>query len=262
MFPSHIDWAAVCTSIGALASVGVAVALVIITYRYATDTRKLVEVTRTYTAEAKRMADETKHMTEVNARMVAETVESRFASQRPALLPVLALSSSPLKMGTALTYMQIREVPDFNVGECEVALSNFGVGPALDVCGILMDAQPTPGTWRRFTTWKQETFHAGESRIVTLRIGCSVAGGTAKLAEFTLGPPPKPADSEIMAGRAPNRTARLTLTYGDVFGRKHATIVDYTQTGVWVDPVFVANIDEDLDDIDAAARSQSVSSVT
>ncbi len=48
--------------------------------------------------------------------------------------------------------------------------------------------------------------------------------------------------------------ARLTLTYADVFGRKHASIYDYTNRHRWK---FVAHIDDIRKDLEAMAFSKS-----
>lgn len=46
-------------------------------------------------------------------------------------------------------------------------------------------------------------------------------------------------------------TARLTLTYQDVEGRKHAAIFDYVQDHGWKQVKYLSNISKTLDELNA-----------
>jgi hypothetical protein len=49
---------------------------------------------------------------------------------------------------------------------------------------------------------------------------------------------------------------RLTLTYSDVFGRKHAAIFDFTPQRRWELVAYLRDIPEDLADIEKRAASR------
>ena len=60
---------------------------------------------------------------------------------------------------------------------------------------------------------------------------------------YTLSVPPERADRFL---------ARLSITYQDIFGRKHASLFDLSDRGIWVNVAFLTAIERDLADLDAA----------
>jgi hypothetical protein len=51
---------------------------------------------------------------------------------------------------------------------------------------------------------------------------------------------------------------RLTLTYEDIFSRKHAAIFDYTSTGRWQTVAICEDIKEDLYALQDAANAAAL----
>lgn len=68
-------------------------------------------------------------------------------------------------------------------------------------------------------------------------------------------PPDRTAGSTERADRF---IARMSITYQDIFGRKHASIFDFSERGIWVNVAILPNIAHDLGDMDAAKENKSI----
>ena len=80
---------------------------------------------------------------------------------------------------------------------------------------------------------------------------------------YKLNAPPEPTLAEITHGHMPVHAARVTITYQDVFGRKHASTFDYVQRwrgkpavfedlkthGGWELVAFQIDLTSDLNDV-------------
>jgi hypothetical protein len=73
---------------------------------------------------------------------------------------------------------------------------------------------------------------------------------TDTIAGRTLGPP---SPTGTLIRQVPHVLARLTLTYRDIFGRTHATMVDYTVMARWENIAFYSDVPQDLEALNAAA---------
>ncbi|MCL4508490.1 MAG: hypothetical protein M1296_03060 [Chloroflexi bacterium] len=67
--------------------------------------------------------------------------------------------------------------------------------------------------------------------------------------------PEQPTPQERMLGGYYNSIARLTLTYQDIFMRKHAGVFDYIDHYGWQCVALLADIPKDLEDLNNAARA-------
>lgn len=178
-------------------------------------------------------------------RQRAADEENRFLAQRPVVYPVDKLSSDGSTIGL-----------DWLANRCHITLANAGPGLATDLCAVLMAPPDRSGALpRRYTLWKDRPLPPGEgARQLVMEVGQTMVGTTARIGAYALTPPPAPAHMDLVLGRAPIVEARLTLTYRDVFGRKHAAIFDYTSLQRWENAVFLAGIPSDLADLDLEAR--------
>jgi hypothetical protein len=150
------------------------------------------------------------------------------------------------------------DVLDFSFRDCPIELANMGTGPALDVCGVLMDAMPsTTSVRRRFSYWTRVPIDAGKQSRNTFNGGGSIVDGKGVLGTEPLWPPAKPSDYEILHGLAEVYVARLSLSYKDIFGPTHSTTIDYAQSARWINPHLQVNLLAGLSEIEAAAQGDS-----
>ena len=82
--------------------------------------------------------------------------------------------------------------------------------------------------------------------------------GEATIGGYTLYAPLVPSAAERWQKGSPIAVARLTITYHDIFGHKHATIFDYMAWRQWRYVAFLRNIREDLEDRHVEAIGQGV----
>jgi hypothetical protein len=105
-----------------------------------------------------------------------------------------------------------------------------------------------PGGELGKTDWKRSDFN-----------GLLVSGwtelGTVKRCKLYA--PLKPDEHDLKRGQT-ERVARLTLTYSDIFGRKHAALFDFTTEQAWENVAYLRDIPADLADLAAAHRRQMV----
>ena len=186
-----------------------------------------------------------------------QTLESERDAQLPVLMPIAPISSRGRsvqdQMGAFSQYTT--DGYDRNQPLAYVALHNVGPGIALNVCGVLFEPLPDNETQR---TTGQHHFHRYDLPFTS---GFEIRGewngmglpfvGDAKLdkeQQYTLYAPPTPSVGNLFLG-ATQINARLTLTYSDIFGRKHAAIYDLTAQWEWVSVAYLRNIPKDLGDI-------------
>ncbi len=125
-------------------------------------------------------------------------------------------------------------------------LRNIGVGPAFNIYGILfglplITTPPKPPT-DRYVVWNHPALTPGESGDkITLEQSTNISS------ETTIGGYPLyvPDDVDHIG-----IIARFTLTYHDVFGRKHASIYDYHSQSGWRNKGHFSSIDYDIYEID------------
>ena len=135
-------------------------------------------------------------------------------SKQPILIP---LSTLPL---TAV----IGEL-DFTHSELLLELMNVGTGVALNIWGVLVAPKNISRTPYSFSNQA----HLLQGQSDKFVFGTSVFHSFTendKIGEHDLWPSSEL--TQVGTGKALRYAARLTLTYIDVFGNKHATIYDYT----------------------------------
>jgi len=122
-------------------------------------------------------------------------------------------------------------------------LKNIGVGPAFTIYGILfgppVNSQPPR---MRYVVWNYPALTPGiPGDKITLSPGSHISSDT-EIKGYTLYIP----DDEDHVGVL----ARFTLTYHDVFGRKHASIYDYHSQIGWMSRGHFSDIKYDIYELD------------
>lgn len=146
---------------------------------------------------------------------------------------------------------------DWARGPWGVDLKNAGAGVALTIYGVFFGPKPTradQAQTERYTLWRDQPLLASESRSAApMSLGGSMVGGNDSIGSHTLYGPPEPTYVEMHKG-VPWIVARLTLTYLDIYGRKHASISDYHQLHGWQPAAFLVDIPDDLTDLNRRAQ--------
>jgi hypothetical protein len=122
-------------------------------------------------------------------------------------------------------------------------LRNIGVGPAFNIYGTLfgppVNSQPPR---ERYVVWNYPALTPGvPGDKITLSPGSHITSDTT-IKGYTLFVP----DDEDHVGVI----ARFTLTYHDVYGRKHASIYDYHSQIKWISRGHFSAIEEDIYELD------------
>jgi len=145
---------------------------------------------------------------------------------------------------------------------CTVRLKNVGTGVAINIWGILLPPKkpesvesPLHYCLRAHVPISQEdndidSYFLLEEKKYYGDEMIEKRDGTSK--QYSLCPPSLSEPSDAVDGKYAY-VARLTLTYTDVFGRKHASIYDHTDRHRWK---FVAHLDDIRDDLEDIALSK------
>lgn len=175
--------------------------------------------------------------------MVDEMTEARFGTQRPVLHPRQALI---LEQGAT-------EVDWDTMREISIKVVNAGPGVAMNVCGVFMDHCHNPQiTDRRFSYMRRDILLATEERIIKFERGGTLVNGEDEIGGIKVGPSERETSFQ---NPSPFVIGRLTITYSDIFGRKHATSIDYTKMERWEDPQISTNIPQGIDELETIAQA-------
>ncbi len=170
---------------------------------------------------------------------IIESREAAKAQFRPVLVP---------KTGPA----QIEGL--WAAGSHTINIENVGFGVATDVWGVLLPptvpSQKTTDT--QFYLRAEVPIAPGECNKMWFLKGGTIFLANDRIGNFTFGVPSHLSPEEGMPDQTARRdrcVARMTLTYRDIFGRKYASIFDFTQTKTWVS-VAIFGIAKDIPDLD------------
>ncbi len=177
--------------------------------------------------------------------------QEKFAANRPLLVP----RGNPLFQSDKPNWL------DWNVRDQEVPLHNNGTGTALNVASVIYGCESYVTDWTtnqrsdvskgiHWTAWLGYPIDAKGHLTVTHKKGNgNFYAANMRIGKYSFNAPPEPRYN-------PNSnqsfiTARITITYCDIFRRKHASIFDYVQhTGGWQLVEFLEDIPEDLHDLE------------
>jgi hypothetical protein len=142
-----------------------------------------------------------------------------------------------------------------------VDLENVGQGPATNIYGVIFGPPEGPfeQSDQRLTLIPPNIITPGQSAPkVEARIGRTLLYGATTVVAFrrryTLFPDPLRPQAETLRFDLPAIVARLTVTYEDVYRRKHASIFDLTAQGEWISVAFLKNIRHDLGELNRRDR--------
>lgn len=190
-------------------------------------------------------------------------------AERDAQLPVLILLAPLASAGYAKPDGlggQAQEVVagyDRNQPFVRVTVKNAGAGIALNIWGIVFEPTPTSETQRLTGQHHSHRYdlplEPGDTKLVDWSGGGVAVSGDAEMGDgtrhFSLYAPSKPAFADVLHGET-EKIARLTLTYRDIFGRRHVAIYDLTAQMEWENVAFLRNVPQDLGEMERAALQQ------
>jgi len=168
--------------------------------------------------------------------------QERFDQHRPLLIPTAELDI-------------VSGVSDvvWKDGRTIIAVQNVGPGVALDVAGLLLGARDLSMSCR-YTAWRPIPLPPVlTDHTLELWGGSSMIPSQATIGAHTLCAPDKPT-SIMLVNEPPWPLLRLTLTYRDIYGRKHVSLFDYTSMWRWETVAIIENIPKDLLDLEEEAQ--------
>ncbi len=205
------------------------------------------------------------HQVVISQQQFSQSVDAAQDAHLPVLIPVEPLLSLGERTpdGAGHWTQPLHNGYDRGLAYVRVALKNVGAGIALNVRGIVFESEPeyevlkTTGQIHSFCyplplTASDEPVSRDWTGQAPSFTGDSEIGTTDR---YKLYAPRKPTYEERSRG-AVEKVARLTLTYSDIFRRKHAAIYDLTAQFEWENVAYLRNLTHDLGDMERAARSR------
>lgn len=224
-----MDWSALLTALATSVAAGAAVVVIF--------------VSRNQVAIAQKQVTVAQQQMQISQQQASLALETLHDLHRPMVCP----SGTLPRTGGDL---------DWNLKEYGVTFQNVGSGIALNVCAVMMPPKPTTPQYilsPRYTVWRLPHLlpNAPEHQL-NMGLGVLSINGDATIDQENqraLYAPSKPSDLDLRVGRGYNIIARLTLTYQDIFGFKHAGIFDYIDLYGWQHVASLAKIQVDLEDL-------------
>lgn len=148
----------------------------------------------------------------------------------------------------------------WNAREQSLDIQNIGTGVALNIVSVLYgpEALVLPGNTQKrdnmarnehWTAWDCNPISPGQHEIVPYTIGASMfIEGNKRIQNCSFNASPHPFFNPI--DPEPTYLCRVTTTYHDVFGRKHASIFDVDSQYRWRMVACLENIKIDLFDLE------------
>jgi hypothetical protein len=146
--------------------------------------------------------------------------------------------------------------------EHHLDIQNVGNGVATNVSGVILPpAYSRHDVPQQFFLRLQFPLARGETTNGLFKSGGTIFTAEETIAGIQLGVPleraPEPPTSlPNLISRRDRCVARLTISYRDMLGLKHASVFDLTQTGVWVCIELPSRITHDIDDLDREKGAQ------
>ncbi|WP_322794736.1 hypothetical protein [Thermoflexus sp.] len=140
-----------------------------------------------------------------------------------------------------------------NADAVRIRLRNAGGGTALNVRAVLILRPYNPKVLpTQFSAFEAFPLPSGDSREIEMGLGGTIFNIDDQAGGVQLGVPPEEPGPENVnpANRRPRRVARLTLTWRDEAGLKHAGFFDLDAQSRWHVVGFRHGIPRDLQDLD------------
>jgi hypothetical protein len=145
-----------------------------------------------------------------------------------------------------------------------INIDNTGSGPATNIHGVIFGPPEGPfeQSDQRLTLIPPNIITQAQSESVEARYGQTLVYSTTTVGtrteRYTLSPDPALTPSEMQRLALPIIAARLTMTYQDIYRRKHASIFDLTDQGEWISVAILKNIRRDLQQLERRDREQRI----
>jgi hypothetical protein len=231
-------WSAVGSS-GALVAAGAAIFAAVFTFHIMRASQKQVAVSQ---------------------EQFGQSVEAERDAQLPVLMPFEPLLSA----GHSVTDNRGHSIQPTQPGYdrtqpfVRVAVKNAGPGIALNIWGIVFEAEPELEAHKQTGQHHSHRYSLPLVSRAEIRVdwkggGLPLSGdteiGNTVTKGYKLYAPrtPTPAESQQSVVK---KVARLTLTYTDIFGRKHAAIYDLTAQMEWENVDYLRNLTHDVGDLE------------
>lgn len=170
-------------------------------------------------------------------------MEAQYNANRPLLIPTASDLAEQYEPAEPITY-------EWNATSF-VTIQNVGNGIATNIWIAILPPAPSPDyTYQNSSQLGSPLAAASDPVKVYLR-----SGGTLFVESDSLNRYPLYIPSDRASGsteRTERFIARLNMTYQDIFGRKHASIFDLSDQGIWINVAFLSDIERDLGEINAA----------
>ena len=170
-------------------------------------------------------------------------MEAQYNANRPLLIPTAPDLAEQYEPREPITF-------EWNATSF-VTIQNVGNGIASNIWIAILPPAPSPDYTYQYSSQLGSPLAAASDPVkVYLR-----SGGTLFVESDSLNGYPVYIPSDRASGsteRTERFIARLNMTYQDIFGRKHASIFDLSDQGIWINVAFLPNIERDLGEIDAA----------
>jgi hypothetical protein len=181
-----------------------------------------------------------------------------FSGFRPIVIPTW-----PLELKQATNAPKYVDLSTTQV----LKIKNIGPGVALNLSLVLFGPPLVPTSNllpNRVVAWLEPPLSSGEERSVEMPAGQSNFNGDVYVADdtsLTLFAPPLPSTRDVMVGSADMFVARLTITYHDVFERKHSSTYDFDALGRWFSRGYQEDIPQDLWDLEGVEGHKRLTAV-
>jgi hypothetical protein len=177
-------------------------------------------------------------------------LETQYNTSRPLLVPAVPDLTEQYEAEEPITF-------DWESDTSFVTIQNVGTGIATDIWIALLPPAPLPEGTSHYVSRLGSPLAAGSNPVrVYLRQETVLFREGNRLGAYALAVPS--ARDNDLSERADRFLARLSITYHDIFGRKHASIFDLNDRNLWVNVAFLAAISHDLGDIHAGQERGTV----
>lgn len=178
--------------------------------------------------------------------------QTQYSSARPLLVPGLSITFQGM-------FIAQKDHPtwlEWSTPQQGWKISNIGTGPAFNVACVYYGAESYVVNGKRsdhtkdvhWTCWLGLPIIPNETAEASLALGNGLFYVDHNhIRQHSFNAPPEPMPTPVQ--KEPMHVARLTMTYHDIFKRKHASIFDYVQNVGWQLIAFEEDIKEDLHDL-------------
>ncbi len=232
--------------------------LAIIAFRSLRQTQSSLDLTRQQIELNKQQSQEASAASERHSQATISAVNKQIAASEAQFQQERFTEHLPLLIPEGAPKFQ-RAKPQFlnwATNEQRISIHNVGPGVALNVASVLYGESyntlsDDARTYMHWTCWLGVPVAAGlvMKAVHKLRRGL-FDEETMLIGSYTLNAPEPERNLTL-----PNTLARITITYLDIFRRKHASIFDYVETVGWQFVDFPEDIPQDLYDLQFEASN-------